>query len=362
MPTFFRRRYMRPPAQVSTREKAIGWLILLVVALGVATCGVVATRPSAPLFEIAAENDGVSYRHEPPRTGAGASGRMPVESLSIEAENEPRLPTVELSGWSEAAEGRVYTPEDLWEKINGRADFYLAFHMVRMVFGTYVDSRDPGRFLDVYRYEMSTPDDAFGVYCAEMSRQPRFVDVGGGGYVTVGGVFFWKGGSYVRVEASDGSEELADAALKVARAVARIVLDGGRRFWADARLPQEDRVAGSFRRDATHAFGPGFLPDVFCAEYRANGVACTTFVCRAEDEPSARAAFEAYAAFFQKHGRLLKRDAREGFDLLVGEAGEVVDAVVVARHYLGGVRAVNHPALAEQRAIAFVRTLLSEGG
>ena len=290
---------------------------------------------------------------------AGVTGPTSVESTVAEAADGSLLPSVDLPGWGDAAGLRVYTPEDLWEKINGRADLYLAFHMARMVFGTYSDSRDPGRFIDVYWYDMGAPDNAFGIYRAEMSSEPRSIDVGREGYATPGGVFFWKGGSYVRVEASDGSEELADAALAVARAVAKAVPDEERRLWADDLLPAEDRVAGSFGYEATDAFSLGFLNDVFRAEYRAGDVAYTTFVHRAKDAAAARATFEAYAAFFQEHGRLIRRETREGFDLVVGEVGGVVDAVVVVGSYLGGVSGSNDATLSEEKAIAFARTLLS---
>ncbi len=287
-------------------------------------------------------------------------GPAPAESSSAEAKEESLLPSVELSGWGEPTGLRVYTPEDLWEKINGRADLYLAFHMVRMVFGTYSDSRDPGKFIDVYWYDMGMPDNAFGIYRAEMSSEPRSVDVGREGYATPGGVFFWKGGSYVRVEASDGSEELAAVALAAARAVAQVVPDADRRLWADDLLPAENRVAGSFGYEATDAFSLDFLNDVFRAEYRAGDVAYTTFVHRAKDEASARATFDAYAAFFQEHGRLVKRETREGFDLVVGEVGGVVDAVVVVKNYLGGVSETGDAALAEEKVVAFARILLCE--
>ncbi|MBN1511020.1 MAG: hypothetical protein JXB13_03320 [Phycisphaerae bacterium] len=287
-------------------------------------------------------------------------GPAPAEPSLTEAKEDSLLPAIDLAGWGEAMGLRVYTPEDLWEKIDGRADLYLAFHMVRMVFGTYSDSRDPGNYIDVYWYDMGTPDNAFGIYRAEMSSEPRSVDVGREGYATPGGVFFWKGGSYVRVEASDGSQELADVALAAARAVAQVVPDADRRLWADDLLPEENRVAGSFGYEATDAFSLGFLDDVFRAEYQAGDATYTTFVHRAKDEVAARATFDAYAAFFQEHGQLFKRQTREGFDLVVGEVGGVVDAVVVVKNYLGGVSGTGDAALAEEKVVAFAQTLVSE--
>jgi hypothetical protein len=267
------------------------------------------------------------------------------------------LPPLDEPGWEGPVDVRVFTPDDLWEKINGRAEVYLAFHMVRMIFGTYRSSAAPDQYLDVFAYDMGEPDNAFGVYRAEMGLTTVQKDLGREGYAAPGGVFFWKGGQYVRVEAADDSEPLSAAALALAQRIESGITDEGKPLWADALLPVEDRVEGSFQYHATDAFSLEFLDNVFSADYRVGERSFQTFLHRADSADQAASLLEAYEAFFEEYGKLIKREPREGYELLVGESGGIVDAVVCVGTYLAGVSGGNDPGLAEQRVCSFADRL-----
>lgn len=270
------------------------------------------------------------------------------------------LPELTLRGWGSPTDVRTFTPENLWEKIDGRADLYLSFHVVKMTFGTYRNAREPESFVDVYLYDMGEPDNAFGIYRAEMSQHPEPADLGRGGYATPGGVFFWKGSHYVRVEAADASEALAETATSVAQTLAREIEDDGRPLWADALLPAADRVEGTFEYQARDAFSLDFLHDTFSADYRAAGKTFKTFIYRGENDEDARAVFDAYAKFFEEFGSVLKRGTGAGYDFVVGDSGGVVDAVFVASKYVGGISNLNDAASAEQRMAAFAESLTTK--
>ncbi|UCG16105.1 MAG: hypothetical protein JSV19_12500 [Phycisphaerales bacterium] len=293
-----------------------------------------------------------------------AAARPAVAVSAVEpagqGETAPALPEVDLAGWGPPGDIRIFTPENLWQKIDGRADSYLSFHMVRMTFGTYRNSRDPERFIDVYWYDMGESDNAFGIYRTEMGSRREPVDIGRDGYASPGGVFFWKGRHYVRVEAADDGEDLAAAAVVIARTLARGVVGEGKPLWAEALLPAADRVEGSFAYQATDAFSLDFLRDTFSADYTVGGEAFTTFVHRAPDAEQAGRVFVAYAKFFEEYGSLIKREARDGFDLLVGSSGGVTDAVFVVGRYIGGVSGAESASLAERRAISFAQALKDE--
>lgn len=197
MPTFLGRRYARPPEAVGSTEKAVGAFILLL------TAGIVA----AFAVHVAWNRDYLFTVDE--RSAARAE-----ESASV-------FPEPGLEGWRSPARGEHFSVDDLYVKIDGRADAYLGFHVVGLTFGAYAHASDPGRTVDVYWYDMGTPANAEAVYRWEEAPSATAVPLGAAGYQVGGALFFWKGSSYVQVLPADPS--LADAALKIAeQLVARI--------------------------------------------------------------------------------------------------------------------------------------------
>jgi hypothetical protein len=287
------------------------------------------------------------------RPASGAPGQTAAASRAGRPESP--FPRVELAGWRLPDNVRVFDATNLWEKIDGRADLYLAFDVVTLTFGTYRGDDDMS--LDVYWYDMTEVDNAFGIYRAEYAGDPEAVRVGREGYRAGSGVFFWKGAHYVRIEAAEVSAALSAAAEAVAASIAAAITDDGRLLWADAVLPQKDRRPGSFEYHATNAFGLDFLPAVFGADYESGSERYALFIHRASDADAAQKILSQYARFFVEYGKVLDRDNAEQADLLIGESGGVIDAVFVSGRYLGGVNGAADAGLARRRAVAF-RALL----
>lgn len=271
--------------------------------------------------------------------------------------DEPPFPPIELPGWDAPDNVRVFNPTNLWEKIDGRADLYLAYNVATLTFGTY--RSDKGMSLDVYWYDMTEADNAFGIYQSEYGGHAQAVDVGRQGYTAGGGVFFWKGAHYVRVEAAQESPGLSVAAQAVAAALAAAIPDDGKPLWADAVLPQENRLPDSFEYHASDAFGLDFLSAVFSADYQTGGQGYTLFVHRAVDPQAAAETLAEYVRFFEEYGKVLDHDSATGTGLLIGESGGVIDAVFVSGQYLGGANGVEDLELARRQAVAF-RGLLGQ--
>lgn len=350
MPTFFARRYLR--GQVGWREKAVGALILVILGCIVVVFAAVSMRHEPALFDLA---EG-TVRGEPgvarPMTPASDA---PAQVASGPRDDESPFPPIELPGWQVPDNVRLFDATNLWQKIDGRADLYLAYDMSTLTFGTY--RGDNGPALDVYWYDMTEVDNAFGIYQSEYGGHPEAVDVGRSGYRAGSGVFFWKGAHYVRVEAADQTPELSVAARAVAAALAAAIPDDGQPLWADALLPQVNRLPDSFEYHGSDAFGMDFLSAVFSADYQTNGERYGLFVHRAASPDAAATTLAQYARFFEEYGKVLNRGGGEEPGLLVGESGGVIDAVFVSGPYLGGVNGVEDVELASRQAEAF-RTLL----
>lgn len=304
-----------------------------------------------------------SVRSAPPSafSVAGTLGSAQIVYGAPSAgEVESPFPPIDVAGWSAPTEFRVYTPLNLWEKINGRADLYLQYGMQRMNLGVYRHESDALQVAEVFWYRMTAPDGAFGIYRAEFGGQVTKLDVGQDGYGVGGSVMFWKGCDYVRVEAAGAGSLPAVAGLAVARAIAARIEDAGGELWADGLLPREGRTGDELDYHGENAFSLDFLSEVFSADYAAKGKSFTAFIHRAADTDATAELLGNYEAFFKDYGAVLERRRIDGIEFLVGKSGGVVDAVFVSGLYLGGVNNTDDADFARDRALVFARAIATQ--
>lgn len=279
-------------------------------------------------------------------------------AVGTEPDEPQRLfPETGLSGWSVPRKVSRFTPDTLYQKINGRADAYLPFHVVGLTFGTYYHKREAGRAVDVYHYNMGEPINAFGIYQVEAPPSPFAVEVGQEGYQAGGAVFFWKGSSYVQVLPTDPRGADGEVALTIARRLADGIESGGDDVWARSILPRDRQQSGSFKYLARDAFGLDFLTEVFTADYDYEGGRLTLFIHRAGDSTSAEALFHQYLAFFERYGQVLWTESDPSRRMAAGTVSGVIDVVFAKGRYLGGVAGAGEVEAAKAAAAGFYKTL-----
>ena len=66
-----------------------------------------------------------------------------------------------------------FGPENLYEQINGRAEYYLAYDVIGMTFASFDKSTDNSIFINLSIYDMGTPTNAFGVFSGERPLEDR---------------------------------------------------------------------------------------------------------------------------------------------------------------------------------------------
>jgi len=333
------RRCLRPGDQVSTIEKLIGGVILLVlVALGGAL---------AASFLMHGGTD----RPTPAASATSRSAEPVTASTAAKAFDLPRL---DVSGWTGPHQVQTYTPETVHQKINGRDGLYLAFGIVGMTFGNYKHSGREDRYVDVYVYDMGGVFNAFGCYRTEYAENMPAVALGRGGYRAERSVFYWKGHSYVQLVAGDGVTPEDDPHIAgLASQIAAGITDDGLALWGDDVLPKTNRKPNGLGYERINAFSLDFLGDVFRADYVEGQAQYAMFIHRAADAQAARRVLDQYATYLSKHGKVVSREDSPGGQTMVGEATGMYDVIFCKDRYLGGVNGAENQALARQRAAAF---------
>jgi hypothetical protein len=113
-----------------------------------------------------------------------------------------------------------FTPDTLWEKIDGEAEQFRRFGLRESASLTYVHPDDPDRRIEVSVYAMESPLLAYGIW--SVFRSPGDIEqpIGNRGAVSDFLGFLWHGSSFVTLDAHGPGETMREDLLQMARAVA----------------------------------------------------------------------------------------------------------------------------------------------
>ena len=254
-------------------------------------------------------------------------------------------------GWQIFGEVKQFTPETLYEQINGRASFYLAYDMLLMTYASFVDDDEITKFMNLSIYDMGTPTNAFGVFSAERSPGESSLDLGRAGYRSEANYFIWQGRFYIRIISSEATDDFKRIGLGLARKVTGFLPNSGKPVWGLTALPLTDRIPQSVQYFKVDAMGMDFMRNTYTAAYRKDNSVVTAFLSRHGSEESARATVARYTGFVEKYGRGIERLRVGEVESVLCDMGGSYDVVFQKGPLMGGVSAVEDRKLAIRAAI-----------
>lgn len=267
----------------------------------------------------------------PGPSAEGRSGEAPVDgpgSAVSGPDKEPAASAAEMvfdgpgallpktvAGWAVSRPPRYFGPDDLYDLIDGGADIYVAYGLVRMVTIDYGSPSRKGVTVTLEIYDQGSPLGAFG----RMSRflagraDPSAAGAGlpaalaGKGLLGSGDLLFWKDRYLVHATLLDESpaataDSLRTAGLEIlppfAAAVSAAIAADPPAPAEFERFPAEDRLGRSELYAAEKLAGLAALEAGFEVRYRKDGAEWTLFasVPLADDAAAAAAAREAVEA------------------------------------------------------------------
>ncbi|MGD0200494.1 MAG: DUF6599 family protein [Bryobacteraceae bacterium] len=205
-------------------------------------------------------------------------------------------------GWKQQGEGRTYTAENLFEYMDGNAEGYILYRVVKM---DGVNCESPAGTLVFDVFEMADPEWAYGVYTA--NRDPRVATekIGVAGQVVPRQTIFVKDKYFVQISSDrDQPELLRQFALAFAQRIPGRNDPPGALAW----FPAERLRAESIRMVPESVLGLRALRRGYVAQYDYG----KAFVVR-EDTPEAAAAVMAKLRA-RIGGSRAARIADEGFE------------------------------------------------
>jgi len=254
-------------------------------------------------------------------------------------------------GWRIFDEVKQFTPENLYEQINGRAAFFLAYDMIRMTYVSFVNSDETTQFITLSIYDMGTPTNAFGVFSAERSQGESPLDLGRAGYRSDANYFIWKGQYYIRIVSSETTDEFQRIGMDLAQKVTDFLLDSGEQVWGLTALPLTDRMPESVQYFKVDAMGLDFMRNTYTATYRKGNTLVTAFLSQQDSAESAQTKVVRYAAYAIKYGKGIDRLKAGEVELVSCDMGGSYDVVYQKGRLIGGVSYVEDRGLAIRVAI-----------
>jgi len=262
-----------------------------------------------------------------------------------------KIASLTPKGWEIFDKIKHFTAQNLYERINGRAEFFLAYDMIRMTFASFISKSNKGQFIDLSIYDMKTPTNAFGVFSGERAPGELPVRLGRAGYRSDANFFIWKGRYYIRIISSGSTQEFKKIGMDMARTVTGFLQDSGEPVWGLAALPRVDRVPGSVQYVKVDAMGLDFMRDTYLARYQKGKVTLAVFLSRRDTPETAKGVVRRYAKYARKYCKGVDRIRKGPVELVICDMGGNYDIIFQKGRLVGGVSSVDDRTLAMQVAI-----------
>jgi hypothetical protein len=314
-----------------------------------------------------------------PPTAAPAGGGLTKAEVDAEIASVPdpqkpiaaMLPMADLPpGWVVGKSGpkhlETFNAENLFEKIDGRAESFIQYDVKGMAYTYYHPQGDESNEVQLYIFEMASPLKAMGKFGSEKAEGATAVPVGTEGYIAAGSLLFHAGPYYTQIVSTQDNPKFSAFALDLARRVAakqkpETSVAGGPKGPAastketlSAFLP-EGQGRGEVKYIPQDVFGYSFLTDVFMADYKDGPATWQGFLRPYPSPEAAKAVFEKYLANARQDGAKIQSPTVEGADqFAISNNIGLADAVFRKGNVIGGANGGTDPAKAE----AFARSLL----
>lgn len=201
--------------------------------------------------------------------------------------------------YQRAGQIRQYTRENLYEYINGHAEYFLALGFVKLAVADYSsESSDPNTpELVVDIYDMGRSENAFGILMDESGENATPVEVGFRGFLTQKTLNFIKGRYYVKISAFKDNAPL----LKFAGEMEKKFGDLQNSLPQFEKFPKDGRKVNSTKFIKEDYHGLSFVNNVYEQKYEINGEKFTAFLIEGNNDEIAKLS-KKYTEFFKKDG------------------------------------------------------------
>ncbi len=196
----------------------------------------------------------------------------------------------------------IFGPENLSDKINGRAELYLSAGFLSLNSQRFAKASDPNSWMEIFIYDMGTTRRAFAVYSVQRRADAEKIPVIQFAYRTENALFFAHSRYYVEVISTVTTDEMVEAMRSFAHNFVGEMGAQGERIRELSLFPRERLDEESVRLLISDAFGFDRFDNVFMANYVLEDTQLTAFLSMREDPSEASELAAAYHGFLMANG------------------------------------------------------------
>jgi hypothetical protein len=264
------------------------------------------------------------------------------------------------AGFEMLSKAEVYNPDNLYEKIDGKAPLYTEAGFKGLSTQRFAETSDPNLWMELYIYDMGNIKNAFSVYSEQRRADSEAFASMQFAYKSGNALYFVYGKYYVEVVGASESDKLSKAIAEAAQKIGtNLAIDSNAGIAELAFFPQENLVAGSMKLYLVSAFGFEKLTDVFAARYRLGNETITAFLSKRADSKDAEATAESYCNFLTENGAVIKNTTNKTFVGKVMDSYGTTEIVFTAGPFVAGVHEAENQQAAEKIAEILVNRLKS---
>ncbi|MFA5292027.1 MAG: DUF6599 family protein [Phycisphaerae bacterium] len=237
-----------------------------------------------------------------------------------------------------ANEVESYNADNLYEKIDGKADLYLQNEFVSLQCRRYSSKQSDQEWAEVYVYDMAKGKNAFAVYSGQKRRKSQPLGWAQFGYKTKDAVYSASGNFYFEIILSSDANQLLDSAESAAKQLTGFALKEPSEPFAINFFPKDNFVFDSLKLIKEDAFGCAEMKNIFTAAYSISGNDMTVFIADMPDSSSAQVLFDKYYNFLIENGGT---EPANNIDIPGSKAVELfgtTDIIFRYENYFAGVR------------------------
>ena len=262
----------------------------------------------------------------------------------------PPSPFPEAAGWKKADSVQVFSPENLYDYINGAADLYLTYDFKELQVAEYTREDKASVIIEVYRH--GSPTNAFGIYSQERLANADFLEIGVQGYYEEKVLNFLAGSCYVKISSSNTGKDDRDVLVRFAKGTAEKV-GGEKGFPALLEVfPDEGKVKNTEKFIGKNFLGYSFFPSAFIADYQSGGQKFKLFLMVGDGAEDCRARLQRYFQQLKRPAETVAEGRHEISDPYHGNL-----EIFWKGKYIGGVLNLP-PSPARQKYLSLLETRL----
>jgi hypothetical protein len=255
----------------------------------------------------------------------------------------------------------VYTADNLYEKINGKATLYLDSQFERLLAQRFANADNENQWMELFVYDMGGARDAFSVYSTQIRPEAQILPDMEFGYGTTNGLYLVTGRYYVEMVGSSESQELLGAMAEVARKIKTSLAAKNQETIPElSLLPRDNLVPNSAKLYLSDAFGFEGLTDTFVARYLCDGQTVTAFFSRRAEPKDARELGEKYFNFLIDSGATAKQttsNTLQKINVRTADVYDTIEIVGVIGPFVAGIHGADDQSAAEKIAEALFAKL-----